>query len=98
MRLPTSSGPLLVKTGTGGLMGDPFMVHMFGRAFAVPVSAWQLEQRGFDDCYAALYCKCPVNNKPVDLSLTKYADDLVKMVMVKDGDGWELARKKQDER
>ena len=45
MRLPTSSGPLLVKTNTGGLMGDPFMVHMFGRAFAVPVAAWQLGQR-----------------------------------------------------
>ena len=48
------------------------------RGFACPVACWQLSQRDFEEIFDVLFCRCPVNNKQVDWSLNKYADELVK--------------------
>lgn len=56
----------------------PYIVHSFSRAFAKPVREWQTAQPRYDVNYDCLYAKCEVMERTVDLSLTKYADDLFK--------------------
>ena len=79
--LETADGKgVSLKTKVGGLIGDPWAVYSFCQAFHRPVSRWQMSQRLNDFFYDALYAKDPVTEETVDLSLTKYADDLVKII------------------
>ena len=82
-------GQLFMRPYQGNLQGDTQAVHSFPRAFQDPVEKWQ---QGHAAMYAAfehsapndhLYCmsKCPQTGVSVDLSLTKYADDLVKTII-----------------
>eukprot|EP00959_Pyramimonas_sp_CCMP1952_P093697 1960538-Pyramimonas_sp.AAC.1 len=45
VEVDTTTGPLLVKTGCGGVMGDPFTVQGFAGAFVKPVSKWAQKVR-----------------------------------------------------
>eukprot|EP00974_Lingulodinium_polyedra_P033967 3265838-Lingulodinium_polyedra.AAC.1 len=75
--IATEQGTLCLKTGCGGLMGDPYVVHNFSRAFREPVAAWQMRLPRIDPQWRAMYARS-TNGALVDLSLTKYADDLLK--------------------
>eukprot|EP00974_Lingulodinium_polyedra_P109367 10582149-Lingulodinium_polyedra.AAC.1 len=74
---------LLLKTGCGALMGDPFAVHSFRHAFAQPVAQWNAAHYHFMGNDArALFCTAPwPGGGRVDLSISKFADDLVKLVL-----------------
>eukprot|EP00973_Karenia_brevis_P076638 10645613-Karenia_brevis.AAC.1 len=83
LNLPSSDGVCCVKTQCGGLMGDPYIVHAFSRAFHPCVCEWQMRQREYDPWYDAMYTICPITNTMTDISLTKYADDLVKLLIAR---------------
>ena len=90
--LPLGAGrEVLIRPSCGAAMGDPFAVHSFSRAFAPPVRQWQAEARTYNQNSDCLYTRCPVPASPgarlqmTDLSLTKYADDLVKLLAVNQG-------------
>lgn len=79
--LPTGdSAQLLVKNHCGGSMGDPYIVHSFCRAFHPPVQRWLDGCQHYDPFALCLVTRCPVTGCITDLSLTKYADDLVRIV------------------
>ena len=74
-------GELLLKTGAGGLMGDPFIVSNFVRSFAPALTAWQTRQREWDVDVRSLFVKCPFTSKPCDVSICVYADDIWKILI-----------------
>eukprot|EP00959_Pyramimonas_sp_CCMP1952_P243235 5084401-Pyramimonas_sp.AAC.1 len=60
-------------------MGDPYAVESFGRAYAAPVDCWSEQLLDCADSESLLAAECPVAHQHMDLSLTKYADDLTKL-------------------
>eukprot|EP00959_Pyramimonas_sp_CCMP1952_P458536 9476782-Pyramimonas_sp.AAC.1 len=73
-----SDGDVVLRPGCGGLMGDRFAVNTFVRTFLPPVSNWCDMQRQWDPHSTLMRARCPITRQLVDLSLTKYADDLTK--------------------
>ncbi len=79
--LPCECSAVLVKPDTGSLMGDPFSVNAFPRAFGRATSSWSRaleEKRRYGE---ALETRSPLDGSPVDLSLTKDADDINKKTL-----------------
>eukprot|EP00959_Pyramimonas_sp_CCMP1952_P462941 9484080-Pyramimonas_sp.AAC.1 len=61
-------------------MGDPYAVEGFGRAHEYPVEKWSETMRETMEMEDLLRVECPIGGiGEVDLSLTKYADDLTKL-------------------
>ena len=84
--LPLGAGEeLLVRNKCGAPMGDPYVVHSFPRAFATPTRQWQMQAKNYNELHNAMLVKDPVTGLLVDLSLSKYADDLVKLLPVPAG-------------
>eukprot|EP00959_Pyramimonas_sp_CCMP1952_P108710 2273125-Pyramimonas_sp.AAC.1 len=77
--LPRDEGDLAVKTGVGGMMGDPFVVAAFSTTFCRPVLKWADAAREVDPPLRPL--RAEWGGQEVDLSLCKYADDLVSLHM-----------------
>ena len=75
VQLQAAEGPLLVKTKQGGVMGDPFVVKSFSGSFQRPVGEWCAADRGGGKLHSSL------GSVWADLSLCKYADDLLKFIV-----------------
>ena len=80
---------LFIRLRQGNLQGDTQAVHSFPRAFQQVTGPWNLShfymyrqyEGGGQSDHAICYARCPLTNRLVDTSLTKYADDLVKTVV-----------------
>eukprot|EP00959_Pyramimonas_sp_CCMP1952_P289389 6052750-Pyramimonas_sp.AAC.1 len=68
IQLPASDKRLLVKPRCGALMGDP-----------IRIDSWSEQLLDCVDSESLLAAECPVTHQHMDLSLTKYADDLTKL-------------------
>eukprot|EP00959_Pyramimonas_sp_CCMP1952_P330806 6927519-Pyramimonas_sp.AAC.1 len=87
VEVETTTGPLLLKTGCGGVMGDPFNVQGFAGAFVKPVSDWAQKVREeipTTSLLESLWC-----GVKVDMSYQKYADDLLRLIPLCKGEGME---------
>jgi len=81
VELPCEGGDTVtLRIGCGALMGDPWAVKSFTQAFSKPVQKWQWDLPQWDADWNLLYSKVDLLGIRSDLSLTKYADDLVKIV------------------
>ena len=72
-------------------MGDPFAVEAFGHSFEGPIKNWNISLwRRLGKRALNCGCECPVkingDTVKVDMSLTKYADDVVKTMLAEKGD------------
>ena len=56
--IPGADKPLLVRTGCGALMGDPFAVRSFSRAFRPPCDQWLADYRAVDPEESRLVARC----------------------------------------
>lgn len=81
MRAETSNGPVDLLGTVGGRMGDKNEPEAFAEVFREPIAAWNTAQT-LPDRERLLIARCPVTNRRVDLSLTKYADDVAKEVVM----------------
>eukprot|EP00959_Pyramimonas_sp_CCMP1952_P298541 6244654-Pyramimonas_sp.AAC.1 len=79
--LPAAEGLLHFRPTEGGLMGDPFMVNCFPRAFAYAIEPWSSQLSAEDDADKKLKVKCPITDLIVDMSLHIYADDINKGIL-----------------
>ena len=92
-------GSLVMRIACGSLMGDPFAVDGFGRVFKHPIEKWNGDHKGMMGEDAGAFCgMSPVEAegelKEVDLPLSKYADDIVKLIVNQAGKRLgELARR-----
>ena len=84
VKLQCEDGVLHMKTGEGGTMGDPFVVQLFKGTFRKCVDAWQRRLDKSDDTEGSLVAKWKWMR--ADLSLYKYADDLLKLILAKRGE------------
>ena len=76
-------------------MGDPWAVKSFTWAFRKPVLRWQLDQMEFDNKeYKLLHAESELLGLKTDLSVTKYADDVVKVIVGDKGAGVEALAQK----
>eukprot|EP00959_Pyramimonas_sp_CCMP1952_P108036 2258773-Pyramimonas_sp.AAC.1 len=87
VEVDTTTGPLLMKTGCGGVMGDPFNVQGFAGAFVKPVQDWAhsvFEAIPTTQLLTTLWC-----GVKLDMSYQKYADDLLRIIPLCVGEGME---------
>eukprot|EP00959_Pyramimonas_sp_CCMP1952_P086713 1813666-Pyramimonas_sp.AAC.1 len=74
-------------------MGDEFAVNTFLRTFVPPVQKWLASHAAFDPQASVLCARLPLfrdgrleyEREPVNCSLTKYADDLTKKLVLPRG-------------
>ena len=57
-------------------------LQAFQRLFIILWLAGKVEQRLYDSIYDALYVRCPATTVLTDLSNCRYADDVIKKIMV----------------
>lgn len=81
--LPCFEGQCNMRIGCGAFMGDPFAVAAFGHNFRKHIYDWNIgHYELFGKGALELSCRHPVDNdRMLDMSLTKYADDLVNAVI-----------------
>jgi hypothetical protein len=66
---------------------------MFGHCFHPPILKWQLHQSTWDPTFKWPWAKDPITGKKSDLSLTKFVDDLEKVLIIPDGTAPSLSSK-----
>eukprot|EP00959_Pyramimonas_sp_CCMP1952_P113011 2362177-Pyramimonas_sp.AAC.1 len=76
-------GPLRVRPHIGGPMGDPFTVQGFLGTFSRAVLQWSYSLFRYDPFARESFAS--FSGLVADLSLTKYADDLQKMILAEPG-------------
>eukprot|EP00959_Pyramimonas_sp_CCMP1952_P457592 9475196-Pyramimonas_sp.AAC.1 len=79
MFLESSDRSLVMKPSEGGMMGDPFIVANFVESFKPPVLRWSYWHRQNDPTGKAFTSVW--GPREADLSLSKYADDLLKFIL-----------------
>eukprot|EP00959_Pyramimonas_sp_CCMP1952_P335883 7033314-Pyramimonas_sp.AAC.1 len=84
MEIETTTEPILLKTGCGGVMGDPFNVQGFAGAFRKPVEDWAEQVR--ERIPSTNLLQSSWAGGIVDMSYQKYADDLLRIVPLPIGD------------
>ena len=83
-RFECGNGILDAMAGSGGLMGHPTIVALFGHSFAPPVLSWQAGRADWDEAYKLLYTATPALGIASDLATTKFADDLTNKIIALD--------------
>eukprot|EP00969_Alexandrium_andersonii_P197401 8720843-Alexandrium_andersonii.AAC.1 len=63
-------------------MGNPAIVHTFAHTYKGSVAEWQRRQRSWDESCEELWAVCPITGRRIDCSLTVFADDLAKMMVL----------------
>ena len=93
IQIPACDGDLVVRPGCGAMMGDQYAVQSFLCAYESPTNNSKLNhvyELGIADA-SFFNCWCPIAPDNLaglcDLSLSKYADDLVKMALAPIGTG-----------
>ena len=76
---------VLVVPGTGGLMGNCCIVKMFAHTYRQPLMFWTLDLMKNDKMAKACFTYDPISGDRVDLSLSIYADDLIKVYVQEPG-------------
>ena len=84
--IPGNDGDISLKTGEGGLMGDPLMVALFWVAFLPSTIRWQqlVAEEGAES--GQLLAWHPWSGERMDLSLSQYADDTTKQIVAEPGE------------
>jgi hypothetical protein len=66
---------------------------MFGHCFHPPILKWQLHQSTYDPTFKWPWAKDPITGKKSDLSLTKFVDDVEKVLIIPEGTAPSLSSK-----
>eukprot|EP00959_Pyramimonas_sp_CCMP1952_P472577 9500270-Pyramimonas_sp.AAC.1 len=74
---------ICLRPASGGRMGDSNEPEFFMGNFYGPVIRWKLQMK--DLTGPLLQATCPITQKPQDLSLGAFIDDLIKIMIVPDG-------------
>ncbi|CAK0875658.1 unnamed protein product [Prorocentrum cordatum] len=74
--VPCEFGSVLLRPGCGGMMGDPFMVAAWVRAFQPSVARWRSAMAAEGVMEGQMVATSPCDPDPIDLALCQYADDL----------------------
>lgn len=77
VKVQSNEGEFIVRPSTGGLIGDKHEPEIFAWAVHESVDPSHKEVSTWEDG-SLLYAEHPVTGDDIDLSLSKYADDMGK--------------------
>ncbi|MFM7857816.1 MAG: hypothetical protein ACKO96_39315, partial [Flammeovirgaceae bacterium] len=75
VEIEAGEGSFVMKTGAGGVMGDPFVVEGFSGAFMVPVQRWK--RRIEEERPSVRLFRPKYEGVEIELGLYKYADGIL---------------------
>ena len=94
VKLPCNDGVIVLRTGCGALMGDQYAVRGFLSSFERPSNMWNamhVFHQPVQDFRRFFSCWSPSSNvvmaDKTDQSFSKYAGDIVEMILAPNGSG-----------
>ena len=81
--IPTSEGPLTMRVGSGGTMGDISEPEAFMKNFYDTITPWAMD--AYKAYSKSLVFRSPIDGTPVDGSWGAFIDDLIRIIPFLDG-------------